>query len=94
MDTISNLRRQPSLVSMVVWVLFCFVMWAWALIGPLCFVLGIVQMYLDPRWLDIELGVTPREQQQSLTTLAVTGDVGVAFVALRLRGHIRFGDRD
>jgi hypothetical protein len=94
MNTISETRRRPSMASMIVWVLLCFILWAWAIIMPLVFVLGAVQMLFQPPFLDMQLGATNEEQLRNLGTAAAQGAVGVAFVVLRLRGHLQFGDRD
>ena len=31
MDPVTDVRHRPSMVSMIVWVLFCAVMWFWAI---------------------------------------------------------------
>ncbi len=82
------------MLAMIVWVLFCFVMWAWAIMMPLLVVGGVAQILFDPAFLNIELGVTPQEQYRTLGTFAGLGAVGLAFAVLRFRGYIRFCDRD
>jgi hypothetical protein len=94
MEPISVIRRQPSMLSMIVWVLFCLIMWGWAIILPILVVLGVIQMLFHPPFMDVELGATPEEQMRNLGSAAVMGAIGLAFVVLRLRGHVHFGDRD
>jgi hypothetical protein len=93
-DSITDIRRRPSMLSMVVWVLFCGVMWLWAFGGPLILVgIGSELLYSDPP-MDIEAAVQRQQHLRDLGVVAGMSVVGLAFVVLRLQGHIRFGDRD
>ena len=94
MDSTFDVRRRPSLAAMIVWVLLCFAMWAWAIMMPLIIMLGVVDMLFHPEWLSVNLGATDDERLRNLSSAGVLAAVGLAFVVLRLRGHIRFGDRD
>ena len=93
MDPTVDVRRRPSMASMIAWCVFCFVMWFWAIVGPLVIVGGVTKLLFDPPWLDIQLGHTPM-QPDDLGLPVVLSAVGLVFVVLRLRGHIHFGDRD
>jgi hypothetical protein len=94
MSTEPDVRRKPSLAAMIVWVLFCFVMWSWAILGSIIVLLGIVSLYGNPPLVDVELGATPDEKLHNLCTAAGVAAVGLAFVSLRLLGHLHFGARD
>jgi succinate-acetate transporter protein len=93
MATDPDIRHRPSIGSMVVWVIFCLVMWAWAITGPLAVVMVTIALTLEPEWLG-SVGETPREKMLNLQVGVVLGAVGLAFVWLRLRGYLKFGDRD
>jgi hypothetical protein len=86
-------RPRPSTPAMVVWVLFCFMMWAWAIVGPITVLTVAFQMIYEPEW-GAPLGVTERDKWMQLQIGAVLGAVGIAFAYLRLWGYLRFGDRD
>jgi hypothetical protein len=76
---------------MIVWVLFCFVMWFWAIVGPLFLVIGPLSFYVD--WVEFP-GKTPEEKLGNMGLGASLGAVGIAFVWLRCRGYLKFGERD
>jgi hypothetical protein len=80
-------RRQPSIGSMIVWVLFCFVMWAWAIMGPLILMAWGLSFFVDV----VDLGANPNE---TVRMAAGFGTLGIAFVWLRCRGYLKFGERD
>jgi hypothetical protein len=91
MESDQKPKRQPSMASMIVWVLFCFGMWAWAIIGPLGLLLGTLSL----AGVDfISAGATRDETVRIMGTFAGVGAVGLAFVWLRCRGYLKFGDRD
>jgi hypothetical protein len=83
-------KRQPSLATMIVWVLFCFIMSGWAIIGPLILLMRVLSFFVD--WADI--GANPEEIHRNLSLGAGLGAVGIGFVWLRCRGYLKFGDRD
>ena len=79
------------MASMIVWVLFCFVMWGWAIIGPLSLLLGTLSL----AGVDfISAGRTKDETILNIEIGAACGAIGLAFVWLRCRGYLKFGDRD
>jgi hypothetical protein len=85
-------KRQPSMATMILWVLFCFVMWYWAIVGPLFLVIGIMSLY-GVDFIDFP-GQTITEKLSYMEFGAVLSTVGLAFVWLRCRGYLKFGDRD
>jgi hypothetical protein len=88
-------RRTPSIGSMIVWVLFCFAMWAWAIMGPLWLIFWTLAYFQVPGFESFAIpGDTASEKRQQLVTPAILGAVGISFVWLRCRGHLKFGDRD
>ena len=79
------------MASMIVWVLFCFVMWAWAIMGPLFLLFGTLSLAnLD----FVDMGATRDEIIRNMQFGGGIGAVGLAFVWLRCRGYLKFGDRD
>jgi hypothetical protein len=87
------LMRRPSMGSMIVWALFVFIMWAWAITGPITVSTVAFQMIWEPEW-GVPLGVTTQDKWMQLQIGAVLGAVGLAFVWLRLRGYLVFANRD
>jgi hypothetical protein len=75
------------MASMVVWVLFCFNMWLWAIMGPIFLLAWILSFFGD----FIDLGPNPNETVALGVGLGV---VGIAFAWLRCRGYLKFADRD
>jgi hypothetical protein len=94
MDIEQRIRRPPSLLSMIVWVLFCFVMWSWAIMGPIIVLLGLLTLHDDVPFVHVDLGSTTEERLKNIGAVAMLGAVGIAFVSLRLLGHLQFGQRD
>ena len=57
---------------MVVWVIFCLVMWAWAITGPLAVVMVTIALTLEPEWLG-SVGETPREKMLNFSEFCKDG---------------------
>jgi len=87
MATDSGPKRQPSLASMILWVLFCFVMWAGAIMGPIILLCWVLSDFVG----GIDLGPNP---DQTAHLGGGLGAIGLAFVWLRCRGYLKFGNRD
>ena len=77
------------MVSMIIWVLFCFVMWAWAIMGPIILAAWVLSLVGLANLVD--LGPNPDE---TVRMAACFTTVALAFVWLRCRGYLKFGDRD
>jgi len=75
---------------MIIWVLFCFFMWAWAIMGPLILLAWVLSFVLGFAGF-IDLGPNPEE---TVRMAAGFGALGIAFVWLRCRGYLKFGERD
>ena len=80
-------RRQPSMAAMIVWVLFCFAMWTWAIMGPLFLLSWILSFFVD----FIDFGPDP---SQTVGVGVGLGVIGISFAWLRCREYLKFGDRD
>jgi hypothetical protein len=76
----------PPVLPSLLWALLCLAMWFWAIIGPLCVVLGVAAYFVDLS------GVLSIPRPQALTLGSVLGFVGITFVWLRRQGYIRFGE--
>lgn len=79
---------------MIVWVLFFFVMWAWAIAGLLTVIFGTISFCVDTDWINVLPGSTQQEKLAYMGQAAFVAAVGLAFVWLRCRGYLKFGDRD
>lgn len=89
MESNSSPRDRPSMAGRIVWVFFSFVMWGWAILGPLAVLIGTLSFFTDV--VSIE-GATTNEKLKNLGLIAFLGMVGLSFVWLRRAGFLKFGD--
>jgi hypothetical protein len=94
MDSRPDPPRQPSMPVMIVWVLLCFWMWGWAIIGTMYIVIGTLYFTVAPigDYISIE-GATTQEKLRNMAIAGLLGAVGITFVCLHRLGYLRFGDR-
>lgn len=78
---------------MIVWLLLTFVMWGWAIIGPVYLLFGAIYFLLDADWVSIP-GPTAEDKLANLGVAAFLGAVGISFAWLRWRKYLKFADRD
>jgi hypothetical protein len=88
MDT-SATPHSPSMTARVVWLLFSFAMYAWAILGPLSIVIGTLSFFVEG--VNFE-GATPEEKLKNMGVAGILGAVGIGFAWLRWAGFLVFGD--
>jgi hypothetical protein len=78
---------------MIIWVLFCCTMWFWAICSPIVLILVLIAFIGNPETPDIP-GRDATEKLNQVVMVVFIALVGLAFVWLRVRGYLKFGERD
>lgn len=80
-------RKNPSLAARIVWLLFCLVMYLWAIAGPFGVVIGTLSFFVE----EINFnGASVKEKIAKIGALAVFGLIGIGFIWLRSAGYLIF----
>jgi hypothetical protein len=81
------------MIDMVLWTLLCFTMWFWAIVGTVNVVLGALSFFFDLSSV-FDIGPKPvsamEQQAHFLSLSASAATVGITFLWLRRRGHLKF----